>query len=149
MSGTIAEVSGVVAAPVEEVAALLLDVRPGAAGPGNAEVLAGLGASYTVTGGPDRFTAAGPSRVTVEVDRAARTVAVQGGWWYRGEYALTAVPGGTRVSHRVRNVASRARWAVPLANRFFAGFEAATRAAFAALLTRVGDRLSAPTRLDP
>ncbi|MFJ6674030.1 hypothetical protein ACIQMJ_23210 [Actinosynnema sp. NPDC091369] len=41
----------------------------------------------------------------VEVDRAQRAVAVQGGWWYRGEYEVEATADGTRLTHRVRNVA--------------------------------------------
>ena len=55
---------------------------------------------------------------------------LQGGWWYRGEYALAPDPHGTRVTHRVFNVAEASRWAVPLANRFFIGFEKQTRAQF-------------------
>ncbi|MEU4447206.1 hypothetical protein AB0K14_37670 [Actinosynnema sp. NPDC050801] len=71
----------------------------------------------------------------IEVDRARRTVAVQGGWWYRGEYEVEAVGGGARLTHRVRNVAARGRWAVPLANRLFIGFRARTERNFAALVT--------------
>jgi hypothetical protein len=55
---------------------------------------------------------------------------IQGGWWYRGEYELTTQTGGTRVTHRVFNVAKVGRWAVPMANRFFIGFERQTRAQF-------------------
>lgn len=49
---------------------------------------------------------------------------VQGGWWYRGEYAAEDHPLGTRVVHRVFNVAERGAWAVPLANRLFLGYRA-------------------------
>ncbi|GIH09341.1 hypothetical protein Rhe02_74080 [Rhizocola hellebori] len=59
---------------------------------------------------------------------------LQGGWWYRGEYELIADPLGTRVTHRVFNVAQVGRWAVPLANRFFIGFEKQSRAGYLALL---------------
>lgn len=69
----------------------------------------------------------------VEVDHDRRLVAVQGGWWYRGEYQADPADGGTRLTHRVRNVASRARWAVPLANRLFIGYRARTEQNFAAL----------------
>ncbi|MFD7660895.1 hypothetical protein ACFV4N_43575, partial [Actinosynnema sp. NPDC059797] len=63
------------------------------------------------------LTALGGGRV--EVDRSRRVVTVQGGWWYRGEYLVDPVGGGARLTHRVRNVARRGRWAVPLANRLF------------------------------
>ncbi len=55
---------------------------------------------------------------------------VQGGWWYRGEFELAPHAQGTQVTHRVFNVAKVGRWAVPLANRFFIGFEKQTRAQF-------------------
>jgi hypothetical protein len=77
-------------------------------------------------------TAAGGGRV--EVDRERRTVAVQGGWWYRGEYQVDATADGTRLTHRVRNVARRGRWAVPLANRLFLGYRAEVERNFAAFV---------------
>lgn len=55
---------------------------------------------------------------------------LQGGWWYRGEFEVAAHANGTQVTHRVFNVAEVGRWAVPLANRFFIGFEKQTRAEF-------------------
>ncbi|MEU7899768.1 hypothetical protein AB0B45_43835 [Nonomuraea sp. NPDC049152] len=57
-------------------------------------------------------------------------LAHQGGWWYRGEWSVAPHPRGSLVVHRVFNVADRLRWAVPLANRFFIGFDEATREAF-------------------
>lgn len=69
-----------------------------------------------------------------EVDAERRFVAQQGGWWYRGEYTVEGDPAGSRVTHRVYNVASRGRWAVPLANRFFLGFRARVREAFDRML---------------
>ncbi|MDF3294110.1 hypothetical protein [Streptomyces silvisoli] len=33
------------------------------------------------------------------------TAVMQGDWWYRGEYRVTAAPGGARVSYTVVNVA--------------------------------------------
>lgn len=68
------------------------------------------------------------------VDRAGSRVCFQGGWWYRGEYELAPEDGGTRVTLRAYNVADRARWAVPLANRFFIGYTERTRAGLAELL---------------
>lgn len=75
------------------------------------------------------------------------TIAYQGGWWYRGEFSLAPDPEGTRVVHRVYNVADRMRWGVPLANRFFVGFDDQVRTAFADVLARMGGRLGCATRL--
>ncbi|MEC3977236.1 hypothetical protein [Amycolatopsis sp. H20-H5] len=74
-----------------------------------------------------------------EADRERGLVARQGGWWYRGEYLVAEDPAGTRVTHRVYNVASRGRWAVPLANRLFIGFRARVRTGFAELLRELDD----------
>jgi hypothetical protein len=46
----------------------------------------------------------------------------------------------------VFNVAQWMRWAVPLANRLFAGFAETTREGFAQLLANVGRRARATTR---
>jgi hypothetical protein len=73
-----------------------------------------------------------------EVDREGGFLAVQGGWWYRAEYRVTAAPAGARVEHRVLNAASRMRWGVLPANRFFIGFRARTEAAFARMLEELG-----------
>ncbi|WP_410627154.1 hypothetical protein [Amycolatopsis sp. cmx-8-4] len=105
---TLAEASGVVARPAAEV---FEEVR------------------RRVTGGY-------PMRTEIDPDRGF--LAVQGGWWYRGEYRVTADPAGTRVDHRVVNVASWGRWGVPLANRFFLGFRARTAVAFARMLEELG-----------
>ncbi|MEV5717925.1 hypothetical protein AB0L41_28890 [Amycolatopsis mediterranei] len=80
----------------------------------------------------------GGYQMKMEVDRERGFVAVQGGWWYRGEYRVTADPAGARVEHRVVNAASRARWGVPLANRFFIGFRGAVAMGFAGLLDELG-----------
>jgi hypothetical protein len=71
-----------------------------------------------------------PGALTSEVDRERFFVAVQGGWWYRGEYALTCTPGGTQLTHRVVNAARQPLWFVGLANRFFIGFGERTDTAF-------------------
>ncbi|WP_194117756.1 hypothetical protein [Streptomyces hoynatensis] len=71
---------------------------------------------------------------------------LQGGWWYRGEYEVEPDGEGTRVTHRVYNVAARGRWAVPLANRFFVGYADATRARFAELLKGIAGPQEPPGR---
>ncbi|WP_326959482.1 hypothetical protein [Amycolatopsis sp. NBC_01286] len=79
------------------------------------------------------LTAGGhPMRMDVDADRGF--VAVQGGWWYRGEYRVTADPAGSRVEHRVVNAAEWGRWGVPPANRFFLGYREKVAAGFAGLL---------------
>ncbi|MFE3557303.1 hypothetical protein ACFXKW_20910 [Streptomyces sp. NPDC059193] len=54
---------------------------------------------------------------TVEIDPSVRTVAVQGGWWYRGETSVTQAPGGSLITQKIYDVAQWMRWAVPLASR--------------------------------
>ncbi|GGO22786.1 hypothetical protein [Microbispora bryophytorum] len=138
------EVRGVVEAPVERVAALLLRVRPGPVGRDNCLPFAAHGG--TLTGGPDRFVLAAPGHaMTVEV--GPDLLAAQGGWWYRGEYRLAPDPSGTLLVHQVRNVAERLRWGVPLANGFFRGLGPRTRDGFAVLLDRVGAELGCQVRL--
>ncbi|MFD9896267.1 hypothetical protein ACFWY9_43545 [Amycolatopsis sp. NPDC059027] len=107
----LAEVSGVVAAPAPEVFARLERRLRGG-------------------GYPMRF----------EVDPERRTLAAQGGWWYRGEYAVEDHPAGTLVRHRVLNIAERGAWAVPLANRFFVGFRRRVRDGFLELLGELGGK---------
>ncbi|MFC6928892.1 hypothetical protein ACFQHO_52740 [Actinomadura yumaensis] len=51
--------------------------------------------------------------VTVDADPAARTVAVQGGWWYRSETTVTPVPEGSLITQKIYNVAQRLRWGSP------------------------------------
>ncbi|MGH3319356.1 MAG: hypothetical protein ACRDN9_04095 [Streptosporangiaceae bacterium] len=150
MNDPMLEVSGVVEAPLEDVAEMVLSVGPGRVGSDNAWLLGGGPyAAATLTGGPDRFiaTADGHS-VTVEIDRGSRTFALQGGWWYRGEYTLEPGSHGTRLTHRVYNVATRLRFGVPLANRFFVGFEESVRRGFEELLVRTGERLGCTARLE-
>ncbi|MET8845867.1 hypothetical protein [Amycolatopsis sp. NPDC004625] len=85
-----------------------------------------------------RWLAGGGHPMRMDVDRSQGFVAVQGGWWYRGEYRVTADPGGSRVEHRVVNAASWGRWGVPLANRFFIGFRGKVVAGFGRLLDELG-----------
>ncbi|MBA9003600.1 hypothetical protein [Thermomonospora cellulosilytica] len=77
-------------------------------------------------------------RRLLELLEGARTedglIVVQGGWWYRAEYHLSPGDQGTRVTLLVFNAATTARWAVPLANRFFVGFQAEVHDGFQKLL---------------
>jgi hypothetical protein len=77
------------------------------------------------------------------VDRAARTIAVQGDWWFRAETALRAESTGqTRVVHQIFDVARKGRWAV-----WFVAREPlrAAPGAFDARLAEFGRRLGCRT----
>jgi hypothetical protein len=101
----------VVEAPPETVAGVLLDVRPGGRSP-----LAARGETADDDG--DRFVVVRDgSRLTVTVDRAARSVAEQGEWWFRSETSVEPDPRGSRVVHRIFNVAPGNAWAVRFVSR--------------------------------
>jgi len=120
----VTEVSGVVEAPVERVLAGLAEI---------------------VTPAPPSGTAhAHPAPKVEAIDGG---VAVQGDWWYRGEWTVSPHPEGSLLVHRVYNVAQWLRWGVPLANRFFIGFRSATRASFAGSLRRLAARIGCTARL--
>ncbi|GAA4218439.1 hypothetical protein FHR32_004609 [Streptosporangium album] len=146
MKSPLHEVTGVIEAPADRVADLLLAARPGPIGPDNLWLLNGSHQG-NLSGGPERFTAhfAGHT-MTVEVRK--NLLALQGGWWYRGEYLIEPHPLGTRLVHRVFNVAQRGRWGVPLANRFFIGFRAGLRKNTGDLLDRVGEQLGCAAHLE-
>ncbi|WP_206185123.1 hypothetical protein [Thermoactinospora rubra] len=86
-----------------------------------------------------------PAHGTVEV--GDRSLSIQGGWWYRGEWHASPHPEGTLLVHRVYNVAQWMRWGVPLANKFFIGFRETTRDGFAQGIAEIGRRLGVPARL--
>ena len=133
----------VIEAPPAEVADQLLRASPGKVGPDNAYLLHSDGRDLTLTGGPDVFLAGAPGipgggGMIVEVDRARRTFAVQGGWWYRGEHTVQDDPRGTRVVYRIYNV-GQVGWMVSLRWRSFRR----TMAAPADQAARLGERLHA------
>ncbi|UBU09421.1 hypothetical protein [Nonomuraea gerenzanensis] len=88
-----------------------------------------------------RFTVRDAPGHTSTVEVAGHTVAIQGGWWYRGEWSVEPHPQGALLVHRVFNVAQGMRWAVPLANRMFVGFAGTTRQAFTELHAKVKGRV--------
>ncbi|MFG1610708.1 hypothetical protein [Actinoplanes sp. NPDC049265] len=163
---------GIVEAPPDAVAAVLLDVRPGGRSP-----LATTGrtapaespqappaesnearsaerhkappagsdkAPPAATGqaGPaesDEFTVTRDGSVlTVTVDRARRSVTLQGEWWYRGVTSVEPDPRGSRIVHRVFDVATGRHWAVRFVSR--GPLNAAPRA-FADQLAALGREL--------
>lgn len=142
------EAAAILEIPLEQAMAKFLHVETGPSG----RVWLLGDAPAPVTGGPERFTVTqNQYRLRVDVDHARRTIATQGGWWYRGEYTLDPEGPHTRLTHRVYNVAGPAsRWSVPLANRLFIGFGAQTRTAFAQSVADLGLRLDCRAHpLDP
>jgi hypothetical protein len=63
----------------------------------------------------------------VDVDHHDGVVGFQGHWWYRGEVSVDNTDGRTTITYRVFNIAQRAAWAVPLANKMFVGYGASVR----------------------
>ena len=105
------ELRGVIEASPDAVAEILLDVRPGGRSP-----LAATGQAEPVDG--DEFTVTKDgSKLTVVVDRAARSVSQQGEWWYRGVTSVEPDPRGSVVVHRIFNIAPGHRWAVGFVSR--------------------------------
>jgi hypothetical protein len=105
------ELRGVVAAAPDLVADVLLDVRPGGRSP-----LVRAGTVESDDGAEFVLTLDG-SRITMTVDRAARSVAQQGEWWYRGVTTVRPDPRGTQVVHQIFNVARGKGWAVRFVSR--------------------------------
>jgi hypothetical protein len=132
------ELRGVVEAPPDRVAALLLDVRPGGRSP-----IAAVGEIEEDDG--DRFVIVRDgSPLTVTVDRAAREVAEQGEWWFRATTAVEPDPRGSQVVRRIFNVAEGNGWAIRFLSR---GPLNAAPARFAETLHRLGDELGAASWL--
>jgi len=127
------ELHGVVAAPPDAVADVLLDVRPGGRSP-----FAVVGTIESADGDELVVTLNG-SRMTVTVDRAARSVVLQGEWWYRGVTTVRPDPRGAQVVHQIFDVAAGRGWAVRFVSR---GPLAAAPAAFAAHLDHLGRQLN-------
>jgi hypothetical protein len=144
----------VVEAPPDRVAEVLLDVRTGGRSPlaPDGEVL-GTDSEVTVADGEvtgtdgDRDTfevVRDGSRMTVTVDRGRREVALQGEWWYRGVTSVEPHPLGSRVIHRIFNVAQGNGWAVRFVAR--GPLNAAPRS-FADVVRRIGEQLGVPARV--
>jgi hypothetical protein len=129
----------VVEAPPEQVAELLLDVRPG----GRSPIVTG-GVVVDSEPGDDFAVVRDGSRLTVTVDRAARSVAQQGEWWYRGVTSVEPDPRGSRVTYRIFNVAQGHGWAVRFVSR--GPLNAAPRL-FAETVRDLGEQLGVPARV--
>jgi hypothetical protein len=76
-------------------------------------------------------------REYVDVDHGNGVAGVQGHWWYRGEITAAESGGRTVVSYSIYNIASRAAWAVPLANKLFIGYQKTVDAAAAGIAAAI------------
>ncbi|MBB2949055.1 hypothetical protein FB565_008860 [Actinoplanes lutulentus] len=114
------ESSATVAAPVEAVRKLIDD--------------------GWVTGA---FLGSDTARDHVDVDHQPGTAGFQGHWWYRGEITASPAGPGTTLTYRVYNIAAKAAWAVPLANRLFIGYQKTVDDGVAGLARRIEDHLRA------
>jgi hypothetical protein len=124
--------SAVVEAAPDTVAALLLDVHPGGRSP-----IAARGETDEDDG--DQFVVfRDGSRLTVTVDRAARSVAQEGEWWFRSVTSVEPDPRGSRLLHRIFNVAQGHGWAVRFVAR---GPLTAAPDRFADVVHRLGEEL--------
>jgi hypothetical protein len=127
------ELRGVVEAAPDRVADVLLDVRPGGRSP-----LARTG-TVEADDGTEMVLVLDGSRLTVTVDRATRSVAQQGEWWYRGVTTVRPDPRGAQVVHQIFNVAQGNRWAVRFVSR---GPLNAAPATFAEHIAALGEELN-------
>ena len=123
---------GVVEAPPEAVAAIVLDVRPGGRSP-----LAGTGTADPAEGDVFTVTRDG-SKLTVAVDRDALSVTLRGEWWYMGVTTVEPHEHGSLLTYRIYNVAPGHGWAVRFVSR---GPLNAAPGTFAADLAAVGQEL--------
>ena len=128
----------VVEAEPEAVAEVLLDVRPGGRSPiaTSGEIADDEGDGFVVVRDGSRFT--------VTVDRAARSVVQQGEWWFRSVTSVEPDPRGSRVVHRIFNVAPGRGWAVRFVSR---GPLSAAPGRFADAVRELGDRLGVPAHV--
>jgi hypothetical protein len=127
------EMHGVIEAPPDRVAEVLLDVRPGGRSP-----IATRGEVAETDPGDDFVVVQDGSSMTVSVDRARRSVTLQGEWWYRGVTSIEPDPRGSRVVYRVFNVAPGHGWAVRFVSR---GPLNAAPGRFAEMMRGLGDLL--------
>ena len=65
----------------------------------------------------ERVRPLSPDGGSLSTDPDRGLIVVQGGWWYRAEYRVTADPAGSRLGMTIVNVARPAHWAGPLTGR--------------------------------
>jgi hypothetical protein len=127
------ELRAVVEAGPDAVTDVLLDVRPGGRSP-----LAKDGEIDETDTGDEWVIVREGSRITVSLDRAARSVSMQGEWWYKGVTSVEPDPRGSQVIFRMFNVAEGNGWAVRFVSR---GPLRAAPGRFAEEIRLLGERL--------
>jgi uncharacterized protein (TIGR02246 family) len=106
-------------ADLDEVTAVLLGVRPGPVGAGNAVMLdTGFWSRLVLAGGPRRYVGRlGEATVLVEIDPDHRSFALQGRLGWRIVTHLEPAGTGTTVVRRVQHLSRAKRAFVPLLQR--------------------------------
>lgn len=135
-------VVGMLGAPFQTVAAILLAVRPGDVDGTNARLFRS-DVPARISGGPQTFTLTSTrDRGTITV--TPRSIQYTGGWWYCARYHLTRAGRGTRVSLTITDVSASPRWTVWIANRGFAGFASRSTITFRGAMSDVAHVLDCP-----
>ncbi|MEV0820028.1 hypothetical protein [Nonomuraea rubra] len=116
MKRVLMKLEGVVEAPVDQVAGLLLDVRPG----GRSPLALGDGAEE-IACDESRLTIRGRHHgdiLTLVADRSHHLLTIRSGWWYHAEITMSRHEADTLVTLCLYNAASRPlRWLARLAAR--------------------------------
>jgi hypothetical protein len=89
----------------------------------------------------DAFLPHDDTAANVDIDHRPGVVGIQGRWWYRGEISAFSTNDRTMLTYRVYNVARRAAWAVPPANRFFLGYRRSVQHGVTALARAIEQQL--------
>jgi hypothetical protein len=136
------QVTGTIAVPAADAAALLLAVEPGRVGDGNALILADLpsarrGALSIAAGpSPGSFYTVGPDEpIELAVDPAMAAIAARS--WFTGMHIVEPAANGSRVVHRVHDVR-------PGHERFAAELPTRMGERLTQVLRVIADRFGAP-----
>ncbi len=136
-------VSGIVDAPVEKTWEALISLSSELAGTDTS----GLAHADGIQVVSVSIGQSGAITVNVEVDPQARTITMQGQWWYRGVTAVEAHGDGSLLIRRIYNIAPPLTgWMVPFVHKHD---DAAFRAQHETFLQRIGVQLQCDTRLLP
>jgi hypothetical protein len=142
--------SGVVEAPVDDVADLVLRTEAGEVDPHSCiSPLTQASPGLVLTGGPVRFGVAAPRPVGPNDVHRSRPTAPPprrgGRWWFRGVCSFEPHRNGTLVVYRVYDIARTARWLVPLLllqQRLSGTFDGGSvQSQLHAFVSRIGQRL--------
>ena len=138
--------SGVVESSLAEVSALLLGVHSGkVSGQELPLVMEGVAASIEIQGGPREFVVLADDNSSatrlcfIEVDRANHSIAIYGGWWFRGEYTIKPHSKGSLLTFNLYNAATGVSGAI--AGLLHGRELRAAKLTLEQMLQRLGERL--------